>query len=43
MNLFDALSGYFDMLANMGVLSDEEIDEIGLIEDTIRNAIAKGE
>lgn len=43
MNLYealDALSGYLDMFADMGVLSDEEIDEICLIEDTIREYIA---
>lgn len=44
MNLFealDALSRYLDMFSNSGILSDEEWDELILVETTIRNAIAK--
>lgn len=43
MNLYealDALSGYIDMFCDMGVLSDEEIYELDLAENTIREYIA---
>lgn len=38
MDIYEALEkldGFLDMLANQGVLSDEEIDEIGNCEDVI--------
>jgi hypothetical protein len=31
----EILDGYMDMLANQGILSDEECDEIGAVEDAI--------